>query len=89
MKKPVNFGFLDFTTLEARSHFCNEELRLNQRLTDNLYLEVLPITGSAEAPQLGGDGPVVDYVLKMRQFPQKPAAQHLASQRRTDQRAHR
>ncbi|MCF5429327.1 phosphotransferase, partial [Pseudomonas syringae] len=70
MKKPVNFGFLDFTTLEARSHFCNEELRLNQRLTDNLYLEVLPITGSAEAPQLGGDGPVVDYVLKMRQFPQ-------------------
>jgi aminoglycoside phosphotransferase family enzyme len=69
MKKPVNFGFLDFTTLQARGHFCNEELRLNQRLTDDLYLEVLPITGSAEAPQLGGDGPVVDYMLKMRQFP--------------------
>ncbi|KQZ80953.1 MULTISPECIES: bifunctional aminoglycoside phosphotransferase/ATP-binding protein [unclassified Pseudomonas] len=70
VKKPMNFGFLDFTTLEARKHFCGEELRLNQRLTDDLYLEVLPITGSAEAPQLGGDGPAIEYVLKMRQFPQ-------------------
>ncbi|WP_433768979.1 bifunctional aminoglycoside phosphotransferase/ATP-binding protein [Pseudomonas putida] len=70
VKKPVNFGFLDFTTLEAREHFCGEELRLNQRLTDDLYLEVLPVTGSAEAPQLGGDGPAIEYVLKMRQFPQ-------------------
>ncbi|WP_131107413.1 bifunctional aminoglycoside phosphotransferase/ATP-binding protein [Pseudomonas sp. Sample_10] len=70
VKKPMNFGFLDFTTLEARKHFCGEELRLNQRLTDDLYLEVLPITGSAEAPQLGGDGPAIEYALKMRQFPQ-------------------
>ena len=70
LKKPMNFGFLDFTDLEKRGHFCNEELRLNQRLTEDLYLEVLPITGTAEAPQLGGDGPVVEYALKMRQFPQ-------------------
>jgi aminoglycoside phosphotransferase family enzyme/predicted kinase len=70
VKKPVNFGFLDFTSLDAREHFCSEELRLNQRLTNDLYLEVLPITGSAEVPQLGGDGPVVDFALKMRQFPQ-------------------
>ncbi|OLF51993.1 AAA family ATPase [Pseudomonas chlororaphis] len=70
LKKPVNFGFLDFTSLEARGHFCGEELRLNQRLTDDLYLDVLPITGSAEAPQIGGDGPVIEYALKMRQFPQ-------------------
>lgn len=70
LKKPMNFGFLDFTDLEKRGHFCNEELRLNQRLTEDLYLEVLPITGSAEAPQLGGDGPVIEYALKMRQFPQ-------------------
>ena len=70
VKKPVNFGFLDFTSLEARGHFCAEELRLNQRLTDDLYLEVLPVTGSAEAPQLGGEGPAIEYVLKMRQFPQ-------------------
>ena len=70
VKKPMNFGFLDFTTLEARGHFCAEELRLNQRLTQDLYLEVLPITGSAEAPQLGGEGPIIEYALKMRQFGQ-------------------
>jgi aminoglycoside phosphotransferase family enzyme/predicted kinase len=70
IKKPMNFGFLDFTTLAAREHFCNEELRLNQRLTEDLYLEVLPITGSAENPQLGGEGEVIEYALKMRQFPQ-------------------
>ena len=69
-KKPVNFGFLDFTTLAAREHFCNEELRLNQRLTEDLYLEVLPITGTADAPQLGGEGEAIEYALKMRQFPQ-------------------
>ncbi|AYF90099.1 hypothetical protein D6Z43_24230 [Pseudomonas sp. DY-1] len=71
VKKPVNFGFLDFTDLERRRHFCEEELRLNQRLTRDLYLEVLPITGSVEAPQINGDGAAIEYVLKMRQFPQE------------------
>jgi aminoglycoside phosphotransferase family enzyme/predicted kinase len=71
IKKPMNFGFLDFTTLESRAHFCQQELILNQRLTDNLYLEVLPVTGTAEAPQLGGTGEAIEYVLKMRQFPQE------------------
>ena len=70
LKKPVNFGFLDFSSREAREHFCREELRLNQRTAPDLYLEVLPVTGSLDAPQLGGDGPVLDHVLKMRQFPQ-------------------
>lgn len=70
IKKPMNFGFLDFTELSQRGHFCREELRLNQRLTQDLYLEVLPITGSAEAPQLGGEGEAIEYALKMRQFPQ-------------------
>ncbi|MEO4045831.1 AAA family ATPase [Pseudomonas sp. CAU 1711] len=70
IKKPMNFGFLDFTSLERRQHFCGEELRLNQRLTEGLYLDVLPITGSESAPQLGGEGPAIEYALKMRQFPQ-------------------
>ncbi|MCY1393413.1 hypothetical protein D9M71_83080 [compost metagenome] len=70
LKKPVNFGFLDFSSREAREHFCHEELRLNQRTAPDIYLEVLPVTGSLEAPQLGGNGPVLDHVLKMRQFPQ-------------------
>lgn len=71
IKKPMNFGFLDFTTLDAREHFCQQELKLNQRLTENLYLEVLPITGSAEVPQLGGIGDAIEYALKIRQFPQE------------------
>lgn len=70
LKKPVDFGFLDFSSAEARAHFCREELRLNQRTAPDLYLEVLPVTGSLDAPQLGGDGPILDHVLKMRQFPQ-------------------
>lgn len=70
IKKPVDFGFLNFTELSAREHFCQEELRLNQRLTQGLYLEVLPIGGSASAPELGGTGPAIEYALKMRQFPQ-------------------
>ncbi|MDR0277416.1 MAG: AAA family ATPase [Paucimonas sp.] len=71
IKKPMNFGFLDFTELSSREHFCNEELRLNKRLTEGLYLDVLPITGSAEAPQLGGEGAPIEFALKMRQFPQE------------------
>ncbi|HBX57901.1 AAA family ATPase [Pseudomonas sp. UBA2684] len=70
IKKPVDFGFLNFTELADREHFCKEELRLNQRLTQGLYLEVLPINGSLDAPQLAGAGPVIEYALKMRQFPQ-------------------
>jgi aminoglycoside phosphotransferase family enzyme/predicted kinase len=70
IKKPMNFGFLDFTTLAARQHFCQEELRLNQRLTEGLYLEVVNIGGTESAPALGGDGPAIEYALKMRQFPQ-------------------
>ena len=46
IKKAVDFGFLDFTTLAARRFFCEEELRLNRRLAPELYLEVVPITGT-------------------------------------------
>ncbi|EIK53099.1 hypothetical protein YO5_02698 [Stutzerimonas stutzeri TS44] len=70
IKKPVDFGFLDFTALAARKHFCEEELRLNQRMAAGLYLEVLPITGSEQTPQLDGTGEPIEYVLKMREFPQ-------------------
>jgi aminoglycoside phosphotransferase family enzyme/predicted kinase len=70
LKKPVNFGFLDFSTLEKRKHFCEEELRLNRRGAAELYLEVLPITLSDDQYILGGTGEAVEYVVKMRQFPQ-------------------
>ncbi|MBE9201104.1 MULTISPECIES: AAA family ATPase [unclassified Nodularia (in: cyanobacteria)] len=71
LKKPVNFGFLDFSTLEKRKHFCQEELRLNQRGAAELYLEVLPVTMVDEQHHLGGAGKAVEYALKMRQFPQE------------------
>jgi aminoglycoside phosphotransferase family enzyme/predicted kinase len=70
VKKAVNFGFLDFTELSERQHFCSEELRLNSRMTDNIYLEVVPITGTVDAPILGGNGAAIEYALKMKQFPQ-------------------
>ena len=70
IKKAVNFGFLDFSSLADRKHFCHEEVRLNQRLTSGLYLDVLPITGSVDAPVLDGDGEAIEYAIRMRQFPQ-------------------
>ena len=70
LKKPVDFGFLDFTDLAARKHYCEEELRLNQRMAPDLYLQVLPVTGSVETPKIGGDGEPIEYLLQMREFPQ-------------------
>jgi uncharacterized protein len=70
LKKPANFGFLDFSTLEKRQHFCQEELRLNQRGAGELYLEVVPLTLVGEQYHLGGTGEAVEYAVKMRQFPQ-------------------
>jgi uncharacterized protein len=74
IKKAVNFGFLDFTTLAARRFFCQEELRLNRRLAPALYLGVVPVTGSVDAPVLGGDGPALEYAVQMREFPQQALA---------------
>jgi len=70
VKKPVNFGFLDFSTLEKRHLYCDEELRLNRRLAPELYLDVLPIGLNARQYQLGSKTGIVDYCLCMRQFSQ-------------------
>lgn len=69
-KKPVNFGFLDFSTLAKRKHLCDEELRLNQRTAPELYLEVVSVNADGEAAVFSGTGPVLDYALKMRRFDQ-------------------
>ncbi len=71
IKKAVDFGFLDYSTLELRRTQCLEELRLNRRTAPELYLDVIAITGSAEQPVLNGDGPPIEYAVKMRQFPQQ------------------
>ncbi len=78
VKKPVNLGFLDFSTLEARHYYCEEELRLNRRTAPRLYLEVVPITGSESAPQLGGTGDAIEYAVKMRRFPQEALLSRMA-----------
>ncbi|MDB9525650.1 AAA family ATPase [Oscillatoria sp. CS-180] len=70
VKKPVDFGFLDYSTLERRQHFCEEELRLNQRAAASIYLEVLAIAQSDKGYSLGTEDTVVEYTIKMRQFPQ-------------------
>ena len=70
IKKPVNFGFLDYSSLEKRHHFCLEELRLNQRLAPDLYLEVVAITGNPAAPTINAETEAFEYAVKMREFPQ-------------------
>lgn len=70
IKKAVGLDFLDFTTLDGRRFFCDEELRLNRRLAPALYLAVVPITGSVDHPMIGGTGPVLEYAIKMREFRQ-------------------
>ncbi len=70
IKKPVDFGFLDFSSLERRKHFCEEELRLNRRLAKDLYLEVLAITGTPDKPVIGGSGQAFEYMIRMRRFHQ-------------------
>jgi len=81
IKKPLNFGFLDFSTLEKRQHCCQEEIRLNQRSSDGLYLDVVDICKSAEQLTVGGSGDVVEYAVRMRQFdPQTVLSELLAKE---------
>ncbi len=69
IKKPVNLGFLDFSTLQKRHHYCLQELSLNRRLAPDIYLDVIRIGGTPEAPVLD-DKPIIEYAVKMRQFSQ-------------------
>jgi aminoglycoside phosphotransferase family enzyme len=70
VKKPVDLGFLNFTTLRRRHHYLQEELSLNRRLCPEIYLEVLPITAHKDRVRVGGRGQPVEYVLKMVRMPQ-------------------
>jgi aminoglycoside phosphotransferase family enzyme/predicted kinase len=82
VKKPVDYGFLDFSTIEKRKYFCQEELRLNKRLCPNIYIDVLPITRDNGKLKLNGDGEPVDYTLKMKQFSQDEIMTNLIKQRK-------
>lgn len=68
IKKAIDLGFLDFRTLSARRFYCEEELRLNRRFAPALYLDVVAITGAPAQPVFGGDGPAIEWAVKMRRF---------------------
>jgi len=69
IKKPVDFGFLNFTTLDRRRFYCEEEVRLNRRLCPDVYLGVVELRQTPGGVSFRGEGPVVDYAVKMRRLP--------------------
>lgn len=70
IKKPVDFAFLNYSTLEKRKFYCEEEIRLNQFLAPELYVGVVPITGENNSLRMNGKGQAIEYAVKMRQFSQ-------------------
>ena len=68
VKKPVDFGFLDFTTLKKRRYFCQLELVLNRRLSRDIYLDVVEIRQKGEQIILNGAGRTIEYAVQMKQI---------------------
>jgi aminoglycoside phosphotransferase family enzyme/predicted kinase len=86
IKKPLDLGFADFSTLARRRHFCEEELRINRRLAREMYLDVVPICGTPDAPVLRGSGPPIEYAVQMRQFPQQDRLDRVLERNELDSR---
>lgn len=68
LKKSVHFDFLDFSSLKQRLFYCQEEVRLNRRLSSDLYLAILPIYWNGKALNFSPDGSIVDYIIQMRRL---------------------
>jgi aminoglycoside phosphotransferase family enzyme len=81
LKKPLNLGFLDFSTIDKRRHFCEEEVRLNRRLAPDVYLGVVPIT-TGDSLQFEGTGSIVDWAVKMTRLPDSQTLESLLRQQR-------
>ncbi len=77
LKKPVDYGFLDFSTFERRRHFCEEELRCNRNFAPELYLGVVPIRRRGGHHFVGGSGEVVEHAVQMVQFDRKRELDYL------------
>ncbi len=72
IKKPVNFGFLDFSTLRKRRYYCHQEIILNRRLSKDIYIDVLPIIYDGKNYRMGiGEGRIVEYAVKMKRLPEE------------------
>lgn len=69
IKKPVDLGFLDFSTLEKRRHYCHEEVRLNRRLAASVYVDVVPVSRTAEGIKVENDENIVEWAVKMKRLP--------------------
>jgi len=83
VKKAVDLGFLDFTTLEKRRFFCEKELELNRRLCGDMYLEVVPINKS-NVIKIKGEGETVEYAVKMKRMPQEKMMSRLLEENKVD-----
>jgi aminoglycoside phosphotransferase family enzyme len=77
LKKPVRFPYLDFSTLERRGAACRAELSLNRRLAPDIYLEVAPLTATAEGLSIDGDGKIVDWLVVMRRLDESQTLEHV------------
>jgi aminoglycoside phosphotransferase family enzyme/predicted kinase len=75
IKKPLELGFLDFSTLEKRRHFCAEEVRLNRRLAPTVYLGVVPVTRNGTNVRMEAEGEVVEWAVKMQRLPEEATLQ--------------
>ena len=80
VKKPVNLGYLDYTTLEKRKFYCQREVKLNRRLCPDAYLGVVSITQDKGNIVIGGRGKVIEYAVKMRRLPREKMMDALLGQ---------
>jgi len=85
IKKPVDFGFLDFSTLAKRRYFCLQEVALNRRLTQNIYLGVVKITSEKGRPLINGKGPVMEYAVLMKEMPQERMMNRLLAEGKVEE----
>ncbi len=79
VKKPLDLGFLDYSTLRKRHYYCRREVELNRRYCDQVYLGVVPVVMGAEGLCLEGRGRVVEYAVKMRRVPSEAMLDHLVA----------
>ena len=83
VKKAVDLGFLDFTTLEKRHYFCEKELEINRTLCENMYLEVVPINKS-KAIKIKGEGEIIEYAVKMKRISESRMMNKLLAENKVD-----
>ena len=82
LKKPVRFPYLDFSNLRRREAACRAELRLNRRLAPDVYLDVTPLTATPRGLAIGGDGPIMDWLVVMRRLDEAQTLEHAIVERR-------